>query len=462
MSTNLEKITEAPASRRKRQSVWLLPFAILLGFALLFALLFRDRLLPATAVNVRPALGIEERSSVSPTATESNTGGRLLFQASGWIEPDPLPMRATALTDGVVDEVHVLEGQLVKRGDLLATLIDIDALLERDNMAASLDETKAMFDAHCVGTQVSLHQMEIEKAGLEADRADADEASDKLRRIESLPPNAVPETERIAARFDNTRKAAAVIAREARIGEIAQDLNRIAYEILAIQSKIKMEEIKLVQAELALSRTRIHAPSDARVLELFAAPGQKKMIGMDDMESATIAMLYDPSRLQVRVDVPLADASGLSVGQHANIRCNLLPDQVFKGEVTRITGAADLQRNTLQAKVRILDPDEKLRPEMLSRVEFLDTGISTTTEAVEGRHSVAVYVPEQALREDIVWLCDPDTNRAIRREVSVSSTVRENLLRIEEGILPGEWIILDPPATLQPNQRLKPNHVFSK
>lgn len=371
-------------------------------------------------------------------------------------------MRATALTDGVVDEVHVLEGQLVKRGDLLATLIDIDALLERDNMAASLDETKAMFDAHCVGTQVSLHQMEIEKAGLEADRADADEASDKLRRIESLPPNAVPETERIAARFDNTRKAAAVIAREARIGEIAQDLNRIAYEILAIQSKIKMEEIKLVQAELALSRTRIHAPSDARVLELFAAPGQKKMIGMDDMESATIAMLYDPSRLQVRVDVPLADASGLSVGQHANIRCNLLPDQVFKGEVTRITGAADLQRNTLQAKVRILDPDEKLRPEMLSRVEFLDTGISTTTEAVEGRHSVAVYVPEQALREDIVWLCDPDTNRAIRREVSVSSTVRENLLRIEEGILPGEWIILDPPATLQPNQRLKPNHVFSK
>jgi multidrug efflux pump subunit AcrA (membrane-fusion protein) len=53
----------------------------------------------------------------------------MLFQASGWIEPDPLPVKATALIDGVIDEVRVLEGQFVKKGETLATLVDDDARL---------------------------------------------------------------------------------------------------------------------------------------------------------------------------------------------------------------------------------------------------------------------------------------------------------------------------------------------
>src|SRR5690606_26056403 len=104
-----------------------------------------------------------------------------------------------------------------------------------------------------------------------------------------------------------------------------------------------------------------------RVLRLHAMPGQKRMLGMDDENSSTIAILYDPAKLQVRVDVPLADAAGLKIGQKVRIHCGLLPDREFQGEVTRISGEADLQRNTLQAKVRIVDPVEELRPEMLCR-----------------------------------------------------------------------------------------------
>jgi len=445
---------EPPPTRsaKRRLGVWLLPLAIFLGFALLFALLFRDRLLPGKAVDVVPAIGIEETITRSATSGNRTSSGKPLFQASGWVEPDPLPIKATALTDGIVDQVHVLQGALVKKGDLLATLIGDDTRLERDAMAAKLADMKASFDAHCVGTQIAIRQIDAEKAMLEVAEANVEEAADKLRRYDKMTEGAITGDERLAVRLDHRRRLAEVDLAKARIGEIAEELSKIAYEILAIQSQIKGAEIDLEKAELAYKRTRIHAPVDGRILALKAAPGAKKMVGMDEEDSSTIAILYDPAHLQVRVDVPLADAAGLSVGQAAKIRCNLLPDEIFEGIVTRIEGAADLQRNTLQAKVRIADPSDKLRPEMLSRVEFLETLREDKPDT--SATGVAVYVPASALTEGTVWVCDADTRRAERRQV-VSAATAENLVRIDSGLRPGEWVVSDP-AGLREGERLKP------
>lgn len=435
----------------RRTVVWLLPLAILLGFALLFALLFRDRLIPAKVVSVVPAVGIEEASASAPVVKGAE--GALLFQASGWVEPDPLPIKATALTDGIVDEVHVLEGELVKKGDLLATLIGIDTRLERDAMAAKLADMKASFDAHCAGTQIAMQQMEAEKAILAVAEANAEEAADKLRRYERIREGAITGDERLTVKLDHRRRLAEVDLAKARIAEIAEELNKIAYEIVAIHARIKGAEIDLEKAELAFSRTKITAPADGRVLALKAAPGQKKMVAMDEEDSSTIAILYNPQHLQVRVDVPLADAAGLSVGQPTKIRCSLLPDEVFEGVVTRIEGAADIQRNTLQAKVRIENPSEKLRPEMLCRVEFHEAP-KVSLAAAGGATVIAVYVPATAIRDGSVWICDPDSLRAEKREVSTSATA-ENLVRIDSGIHPGEWVVARPDG-LTAGQRLKP------
>lgn len=440
--------TDRRTAPPQRRFTFLLPLALLLGFALLFLLLFRDRLLPATTVTVAPALAIEETSTSS---TPAATTGKLLFQASGWVEPDPLPIHAAALTDGIVDQVHVLEGQAVKKGDLLATLIEDDAKIELATASAELEMAKFDFEAHCVLTQISLQKLEAEKAGLEADQANADEASDRLRRLDQAAASAI-ELDRINARFENSRRQAALLIRKAKIEEISHDLVRIGFEAAAMKAKVDAAQAAHAKAALAHTRTRITAPAGGRVLRLTAAPGQKKMLIMEDMDSSTIAVLYDPQKLQVRVDVPLADAAGLSVGQKAKIRCNFLPDKVFEGEVTRITGEADLQRNTLQAKVRITGPDDRLRPEMLCRVEFLDT--APTASAPHQATAISVYIPASALRGDTVWICDPDTRRARKRTVTPSAS-HENLHRIDQGILPGEWIILDP-SNLREGQRLNP------
>ncbi len=85
---DLFKNQTQPSPRvRARAGVWLLPLALLLGFALVFALLFRDRLLPAKTVAVVPAVGIEE--TIAAPAPSAGRNERMLFQASGWVEPIP-------------------------------------------------------------------------------------------------------------------------------------------------------------------------------------------------------------------------------------------------------------------------------------------------------------------------------------------------------------------------------------
>jgi HlyD family secretion protein len=457
LNTDPSVLTRSPAppGASRRRAAALLPIAILAGFAILFLLLFRDRLIPAKDVQVSPARAIESIPDPAASPTPLPASGRLLFQASGWIEPDPLPVKVTALTDGVIDQVHVLEGQLVKKSELLATLVEIDSKLAMDLAAREIAVLKASLEAHCIGTHIATQQMAAEKAGLISDEADATEATDLLRRIELTPDRALSENDRISARLGKSRSQAALAGRKARIEQISHEITRISHEVTALEQGIRAAEIKLAQATLAHVRTRIAAPADGRVLRLLAAPGQKKMIAMDDVDSATIAILYDPARLQVRVDVPLADAVGLSVGQRAKVRCNLLPDVVFEGEVTRISGEADLQRNTLQAKVRIANPDEKLRPEMLCRVEFL--GTATTGQKSASSGDLSVFVPESVLRDQAVWICDPDSRRVSRRAVDPSNESREGHRRLISGVRPGEWVVLDP-SGLRQNQRVNPIH----
>ncbi|MBN8456251.1 MAG: efflux RND transporter periplasmic adaptor subunit [Verrucomicrobia bacterium] len=474
---DLSKIIRQPGPPRTggRRAAWLLPTAIATGFACVFLLLFRDRLIPAKAVEITIALAIpapqasgnndSPDSHTAPTrAPQTGSSGKLLFQASGWIEPDPQPVKVTALTDGFVNTVNALEGAIVKKGDLIATLIDADTRLARDAAAADVTMREAELAALANSAKATEHKLAAERAGLLAAEADASEAADRLARLERTRGDAVPETERISAKLENSRRQAAVRVRQAMIRQSEEEHAGIQQESAAMTARLTAAKVQLAQADLNLSRTRITAPFDGRILRLMAAPGQKKMAAMDDVDSSTIAILYDPAKLQVRVDVPLADASGLSVGGPVRIRCNLLPNQPFDGIVTRINGEADLQRNTLQAKVRILNPADQLRPEMLCRAEFLEPAAAASavgrqpSSPPSSTGPLAVFVPESSIDGAAVWICDPESSRVSSRPIVATAETRDGRRRLESGVRPGEWVVRNP-VGLREGQRVKPVQV---
>lgn len=432
---------------------------ILFGFGVIFSLVFRDRLIPAEEVEVGRVLAVAGETGAETDGGWSAGGGagELLFQASGWIEPDPYPVKATSLIDGVVDEVHVLEGEMVEKGQLLATLIDEDAALRLRRARVALSQHDADILAHCAGILRVVEQIKVEQANEASAAATRDAALDLLERFQRADAGAISERDLTDARLELARVEPMVEAAEARVGELEHEIVKRSHETVSMQRRREALEVALEEAELEYSRTRIVAPVRGRVLRLYAVPGQKRMLGMDDPDSSTIASLYEPEQLQARVDVPLADAAGLHVGQHAVVKSSLLPGREFRGRVTRIVGEADLTRNTLQAKVAIEAPDEALRPEMICRVEFFETsrgdGAERDGQGAGGR--MQLWVPTAALDGETAWVVDPDTRRVVSRTLELGRQERDGRRLVVSGLHANERVVLNP-ENLEEGQRVRP------
>jgi RND family efflux transporter MFP subunit len=227
---------------------------------------------------------------------------------------------------------------------------------------------------------------------------------------------------------------------------------------------IRLAEAQLREAQLDLNRKEIRSPTDGVIQKLFVAPGQKRLLGMDDPESATIAIIFQPENLQARIDVPLEEASQLSIGQPVILTCNLLPSRKFKGRVTRIAGMADIQRNTLQAKVAFLEPDPLLRPEMLCRAEFLSFQKSEQNGAKDFSANqstkIDLFVPENALTEltgnvATVWTLDEDKVSSVKRAVLLGAQRKDGYVQVIKGLNSGDPVIINPPSDLKQGDRIK-------
>lgn len=471
MSLDELKNTTVPASGsqqpspRKRSLSWLLPVSLILGFLLIFGLLFGNRLIPAIEVKTAPVITIRSgETDQQPSEPKEEIPknqikgkGQLLFQASGWIEPDPYTVYVPTLVNGVVNEVHALEGQSVKKGDLLATLIDDDALLDVQTAKRNLASLRKKITAHCTGFEVIKAEITACLRATEAIETQLDEARDTFSRLNKLSAGSVAKQKVVQARLAVERQLAKLAETQAEIPRLEAQQARLTSEKEAMEAELQTLDTALARAQLTLDRTRISSPMDGIVLQLHAAPGKKRMLGMDDPTSATIVELYDPTKLQARIDVPLNEAAALSAGQAVELVSDLLPDQTFEGVVTRITGRADLQRNTLQAKVEIKNPDSRLRPDMLMRAKFFALGqsnhSSNSVAAPSGR--LALYVPENALINDTqVWIVSPDS-RAEKRTIKLGKVTRDGHRLVLEGLLSGESVILLPNDQLKEGSAVK-------
>jgi RND family efflux transporter MFP subunit len=181
-------------------------------------------------------------------------------------------------------------------------------------------------------------------------------------------------------------------------------------------------------------------------------PGSAVMTGA----SATpLFKLYDPNRLQVRVDVPLSTAAKVGVDQEAEIVVDVLPDQVFRGKVLRVVHEADIQRNTLQFKVAIDAPSALLKPEMLARVRFLAPRQQAGPTTSEKTFAPTAAVGTEPGRSLNVWVADLGRNVARQRAVVLGAVRLEQWMEVRSGLSPGDRIIVSPATGLRDGQKIR-------
>lgn len=448
----------------RRLWVWtLVPALILAGFLLVF--LEELSALFAEAVPV---------TLVRPRAVEDiPSGGATLFQAAGWVEPDPFPVRVAALAEGVVEEMLVDEAATVKKGDPVCRLVADDAQLavaaaeaalartraeaeaarhERDNaqasFAAALEVTEARDAARTLlkGREAQAAQL---AAAVEAGKAAVRVAEKELatQRFLHKEKAAGPwQLELAEARADEARSRQAVLeaehakakadVEEARVRlHRAEEDYRLRFEerlrvetakAMLAQAEARVEEAKtaLATARLRLARMTVASPVAGVVLTREAAPGTAVGPGPD---ANPVLHLYDPKRLRVRVDVPQRQVAGASVGQGAHVRCQARPHKPYHGRVLRIVEVAKIDKVSLEVQVRILDPDHLLKPDMLCTVSVFreDTGEEVSLSA-------AVKIEARCLvGADTVWVVDGRTGRATRRRVRTGLRKGQDVVVLE-------------------------------
>ncbi len=488
-----------PLPRARWRTRVLLPGAIFAATAALLGVAAGDVLWPAKSVRVVPVL--------VKTDVDAQPEGSVVAQAPGWIEPDPFPIYVTALADGVVAEVLVLEGEAVDAGQLVVRLVDDDARIALNEAEAALAERRAALEAaraqlaeaqdnwdHPIEltrkletAKAKLAQKNAElarwPAELEREQAQAVYLEAEYGRLQPLHEKGqASDIELIQARqahlaqqatVEATRRREAIL--EAQVADLTAEVRAAARDLeLRIADTRALAEARAAvrraeaavdtaqaardDAALRLERMEIHAPVSGRIMVRLVGPGSKVIQRMDSPHSAHVIHVYDPQKLQVRVDVPLVDAAKVGVGQPAEIIADVLPDRVFAGRVTRVVHEADVQKNTLQVKVAIEDPSPELKPEMLARARFLAVPDPDAKEDTM-RAAERLFVPEDTLQEhegeSFVWLADQVDNVARRQPVSPGRAVIDGWTLVRDGLQPGDRVIVDAPADLSDGQRIR-------
>jgi RND family efflux transporter MFP subunit len=448
-----------------------LPWLLLAAFILLIFWLFGDRfdrgrevdLIKVITVRAQDLADTTQNVRISAVSVDAlSYEGATLFQASGWIEPDPLLVRATTLYSGVVETVDVLEGERVEKGQLLATMVAEDAELDLQTAKAHFANAEAEVASAMAELEATKAMVESKRREVVAGEARLNELVDESDRLKQGGKEVFRESRIVQSALQVESQVALVDASRAKVKEAEAQLIKSHSAIEQSKANLARAKAELGRRQLRMSRTRIISPIDGRIQKLYAAPGKKRMLEMDDPESATIATLFDPEKLQARIDVPLEEAAQLVIGQLVRLRSSLLPDRVFKGRVSRIDGEADLQRNTLQAKVQILDPVDKLRPEMLCRAEFLPLSGSdqrSNASSLESSGRLAFYIPESAVvrsgQSASAWVVDASGERIESRELHLGDERRDGHVRVLEGLRPGDWIVDKPAGDLSPGERVR-------
>ena len=466
----LRRSEAAPLPTRRRIMPRVVGVLIVVGLLAAAYAVLEPVFFPPRPVRLAPVHPAEAGADAAPRAAS--------VQAAGWVEADPYPITVRPLVRGVVETLDVLEGTRVTQGetriavlrnaDLENALVTAQAQLalmqsihehRKTTLAVMQSILEQKIDLRSAVAQrkgelatarASLEQAAARRKVAEAALAKARVDLDAQRELEAAG-HATPTA--LATAKASVHEAEERV-REAHVeeGRVRADLGRIE-DLLALAREAvedprvlrgKVDEaqaavhhahadVQRAEADVAVAQRNVDlltitAPMTGVVLRLESAPGAVagpagEFKGMGEGAGSTgllnrltgaLCSLYDPAKLQVRVDVPYADLPGLAEGTEVELEAKAVPGKRFRGVVDRLVREADITQAKLQVKVRVLDPDERLRPEMLCTARFLVKETPREGPAPK-RASTAMRVPREAVKGDAVFVYDPTGGGRARR-----------------------------------------------
>jgi RND family efflux transporter MFP subunit len=363
----------SPPPNREGRPRWLWAVALAL-LAVAGAVAYRLTLGAPTRVHVAYAERVESRDG-SPSAAG------VVLTGSGYIVTGEKYISIGVRVPGRIDAYLVDESDTVKKGQ---ALVQLD---KRDYVAA----------------------LGRARASLELARANADLAEIEAKRLRAL--------------------AAQNVAAQSTLDEKESQL-RVA------RAQVHEAEAALREAEVSLDYTTLRAPRDGVILAKLKEVGEIAVPG-GFAGAGDLIRMADLTDLRAEVDVNEVDLARVALGQRAEVTPDSFPDAHYAAQVVKLYPQVNRQKGTLKVEVRLLERDEKLRPDSSVRVSFL---APEQAPAAGGAAPAAVItVPRAAVRDGHVWVV---TDGKLRQQAVEVGGERGEAVVVLSGLLGGEAVVV--------------------
>src|SRR5450631_335743 len=314
-----------------------------------------------------------------------------VVSGTGQIKPKTyVNIGATAF--GRITHLNVVEGDLVKKGQVLATIENVQASSGVEAQRASIASSKTDVNSYIAAENTAAANIERGKADLEQKKLDFERAQGLYK-------------EQLIAKQDYDAKKAAF---DTAVATLAQ--YKAAEAQAHAQTDSARGHVDAAQANLrsnidSLNKTISIAPFDGIVTNVPMREGETVVVGIQNAEGSTLMTEADMSVVTAEVKVDETDIVNVKIGQSADVTVDALPGRTFKGHVTlvgdqailRSTGIATSQSTTgteeakdFKVVVTLDQPDDALRP-----------GLSTTAKITTAHKPSVLTIPIQALTNHV-------------------------------------------------------------
>ncbi len=310
-----------------------------------------------------------------------------VVSGTGQIKPKTyVNLGATAM--GRVTHLYVKEGDLVKKGQTVATIENVQQEATVAGQQAAIAAAKTDIASYVAAEKTGEANVEHAQADLEQKKLDWARAQGLYQAG-------------IMAKQDYDAKKAAYDTDVASLAQSVAQLNQAKAQTDSQRGHMRTAEATLRANQDLLNRTIAIAPFDGIVTNEPVREGETVVEGIQNTEGSTLMTLADLSVITAEVKVDETDIVNVKIGQPADVTVDALPGKVFKGHVTlvgdqallRSTGVATSQSTTgteeakdFKVVVTLDSPTSELRP-----------GLSTTAKITTARKSNVLSLPIQAL-----------------------------------------------------------------
>ncbi len=427
--------------REPRASRW--ATAWIVAGVLLIVLLGAWRLISRNA-DAAPLVDVQRVAAISASAAPQG----VVLNATGYIVAAHT-IEVAAKVIGKVKWIGVEKGDRVQEGQVLVRLEDDEYQAQVQQAKGQLAMLQAKLDEALHGSRPE--EIAQAAANVNSAKSDLENARVSLKRTKELL------GENLAAQqtLDDAQARYDSAAAKLNAAEKSYDLVKIGprqEEIDALRGQLEQAKGIVAYAETNLNDTVIKAPVTGTILERAVEKGEfltTSFVG-DRGAKGYVVSEADLSDLEVELDISQSDFGKLRSGQRGIVTTDAFPDRKYEGFIKEISPEANRQKATVQVKVKIAKPDEYLRPEMNASVAFISDEKTAAGAGAPAR--AVVIVPASAVRDNAVFVVLD--GRAVRRPVKTGAVSGQGI-RIEDGLIGGEDLIVNPPAGLKDGDRVR-------